>query len=132
MNSNTMNSFKYLAPFGREKEFKIWIKIGFLNFKKKPFWIHPDLVSGHKQDLINRDPLHEPDAAETEERWRRDGDRLHVRLLHPTKRRRRTGVNFINILLSNFLNKSVFRSFSLITASLCNFLAKEYWRKIFS
>jgi len=40
-----------------------------------------------------------------------------------------TGVNFINILLVNFLYKSVLPSFSLITIWLVNYLAKECWQK---
>jgi len=39
------------------------------------------------------------------------------------------GVNFINILCSNFLYKSALRSFSLVKFWLCNFLAQKYWRK---
>jgi len=39
-------------------------------------------------------------------------------------------VNFINILLENFLYKNAcLHSFSLVTFWLCNFLAQNYWCK---
>jgi len=39
---------------------------------------------------------------------------------------RKLGVNFTNILLKTFLDKSGLHSFSLFTVWLCNFLAQEY------
>ncbi len=39
------------------------------------------------------------------------------------------GVNFINILHTPFLYKSVLGSFSLVKVWLCNFLAQKYWHK---
>ncbi len=42
------------------------------------------------------------------------------------------GVNFINILHEIFQCKSVFRSFSLTTVWLCNFLAKQFHRTFYA
>jgi hypothetical protein len=48
-----------------------------------------------------------------------------------TKSSSRPGVNFTNILRAPFWYKSTLRSFSLLTVCwLCNFLSKEYWRKV--
>ncbi len=40
-----------------------------------------------------------------------------------------TGINFTNILRSAFLCKIFFFSFSVLTVCICNFLAKQNWRK---
>jgi hypothetical protein len=42
---------------------------------------------------------------------------------------RRSGVNFTNILRAVFLYGSFFAKLYLLTIWVCNFLAKEFWRK---
>ncbi len=65
----------------------------------------------------------------TKEKLRKITDQKSSEFKHSLFQQQSQGVNFINILLSTFLYKSVLRSFSLITVWLCNFLAQEYQEK---
>ena len=38
-------------------------------------------------------------------------------------------MNYTNILRATFLNKSVLKSFSVLTVCVCNLLGKENWEK---